>query len=344
MTDTSDRFISPIPQEDDPQFDLSLRPRRFADYVGQERIKSNLKVFVAAAKKRGEALDHMLFAGPPGLGKTTLAHIIAVELGVDIQVTSGPALDKKGDLAGILTNLKERDVLFIDEIHRLSPTIEENLYPAMEEYEFDLIVGEGAHARNVKLPIANFTLVGATTRTGLLTSPLRDRFGYHAQLEYYTAEEIETIVARSAKILGIACEEKGTQAIASRARGTPRVANRLLRRIRDYAEVEGDGVIDDHIAQYALDQLQVDVAGLDHMDRKYLSCIIEKFGGGPVGIETLSAALNEERDTLEDVYEPFLLQQGYLQRTPRGRIAGHKAYTHLGLKTPSKEDSQRRLF
>jgi len=277
---------------DDTQFDRSLRPQKFEDYEGQERIKSNLKVFETAAQKRGEALDHMLFAGPPGLGKTTLAHIIAEELGVDIQVTSGPALDKKGDLAGILTNLKERDVLFIDEIHRLNPTVEENLYPAMEEFDFDLIVGEGAHARNVKLPIAKFTLVGATTRSGLLTSPLRDRFGYHAQLDYYTGDELNSIVQRSAAILEIPCEPEGAQTIAMRARGTPRVANRLLRRVRDYAEVEGTGVIDHAIATYALEQLQVDVAGLDHMDRKYLRCLIEKFGGGPVGIETMSAALN----------------------------------------------------
>lgn len=344
MTDTSDRFISPVMLGDDTQFDRSLRPQKFEDYVGQERIKSNLKVFVTAAQKRGEALDHMLFAGPPGLGKTTLAHIIAEELGVDIQVTSGPALDKKGDLAGILTNLKERDVLFIDEIHRLNPTVEENLYPAMEEFDFDLIVGEGAHARNVKLPIARFTLVGATTRSGLLTSPLRDRFGYHAQLDYYTGDELTSIVQRSAEILDIPCEPKGAQTIAMRARGTPRVANRLLRRVRDYAEVEGNGVIDHAIANYALEQLQVDVAGLDHMDRKYLLCLIEKFGGGPVGIETMSAALNEERDTLEDVYEPFLLQEGYLQRTPRGRVAGHLAYSHLGLEAPKSGSNQGELF
>ncbi|HIA04771.1 MAG TPA: Holliday junction branch migration DNA helicase RuvB [Myxococcales bacterium] len=344
MTDTSDRFISPVDQEDDNRFDKSLRPLTFDDYVGQNHIKSNLRVFVSAAKKRGEALDHMLFAGPPGLGKTTLAHIIAEELGVAIHVTSGPALDKKGDLAGILTNLEAGDVLFIDEIHRLSPAIEENLYPAMEEYEFDIIVGEGAHARSVKLPIQQFTLVGATTRTGLLTSPLRDRFGYHAQLEYYAGDELTCIVRRSAGILGISCDSAGAETIAKRSRGTPRVVNRLLRRVRDYAEVEGDGSIEASIADYALEQLQVDVAGLDSMDRKYLHCLIEKFGGGPVGIETMSAALNEERDTLEDVYEPYLLQQGFLQRTPRGRIAGNKAYTHLGLKTPGGDSTQSKLF
>ena len=344
MTDTSDRFISPVTLDDDTRFDRSLRPQAFDDYVGQEDIKANLRVFVKAAKMRGEALDHMLFAGPPGLGKTTLAHIIAEELGVTIHVTGGPALDKKGDLAGILTNLEAGDVLFIDEIHRLSPALEENLYPAMEEYEFDIIVGEGAHARSVKLPIQQFTLIGATTRTGLLTSPLRDRFGFHAQLEYYTADELSSIVHRSAGILGIECDAEGAATIAKRSRGTPRVANRLLRRVRDYAEVEGNGAIDTGMADYALEKLRVDLFGLDAMDRKFLACIIEKFGGGPVGIETLSAALNEERDTLEDVYEPFLLQQGFLQRTPRGRVAGNKAYTHLGLDIPSADSKQKILF
>jgi Holliday junction DNA helicase RuvB len=331
MTETTNRFISPVELDDDVTFDRSLRPQSFDEYVGQERIIQNLRVFVTAAKNRGEALDHMLFAGPPGLGKTTLAHIIANELDVSLHITSGPVLDKKGDLAGLLTNLQPRDVLFIDEIHRLNPAVEENLYPAMEEYEFDLIVGEGAHARNVKLPLQPFTLIGATTRTGLLTSPLRDRFGFHAQLDYYTAPELETIASRSAKILDISCSIDGSKKIAERARGTPRVANRLLRRVRDFAEVDGTGEIDGTMAEYALQRVAVDKAGLDHTDRRYLSCIIEKFDGGPVGIETLSASLSEERDTLEDVYEPYLLQQGFIQRTPRGRIATARAYQHLGL-------------
>ena len=336
MADKSDRFISPVRLADDGAFDRSLRPRKFEEYVGQEKIVSNLKVFVRAAKARGEALDHVLFAGPPGLGKTTLAHIIAEELGVDLQQTSGPALDKKGDLAGLLTNLKAGDVLFIDEIHRLNPAVEENLYPAMEDFQFDIIVGEGAHARNVKLPIQRFTLVGATTRTGLLTSPLRDRFGFHAQLGYYTAEELQHIVHRSAEILSIACAPDGGAEIARRARGTPRIANRLLRRVRDFAEVEGQGRITHELALYALDRLEVDALGLDQMDRRLLSCIVKTFSGGPVGIETLSAALNEERDTLEDVYEPFLMQQGFMHRTPRGRVATARAWTHLGLEPPKE--------
>jgi len=344
--DTTDRFVSPIERPDDPGYDKSLRPKSFEEYVGQERILSNLRVFVKAARKRGEALDHMLFAGPPGLGKTTLAYIIGEELGVDVQVTSGPALEKKGDMAGILTNLKERDVLFIDEIHRLNPAVEENLYPAMEDFQYDLIVGEGAHARNVKLPLPPFTLVGATTRTGLLTSPLRDRFGFHAQLGYYTADELARIVQRSAEILKVPCDKEGSTESARRARGTPRIANRLLRRVRDYADVEGDGHISQAIAMYALDCLEIDARGLDHMDRRYLTCLIDKFTGGPVGIETMSAALNEERDTLEDVYEPYLLQEGFIKRTSRGRMATGRAYTHLGLTPPesTKPKPQRDLF
>ena len=331
MPDTSDRFISPVLHEEEQPFDRSLRPRQFDDYIGQEQVKANLRVFVEAAKRRGEALDHMLFAGPPGLGKTTLAHIIAEALGADLQVTSGPAIEKKGDLAGILTNLQAHDVLFIDEIHRLNPAVEENLYPAMEDFEFDIIVGEGPHARNVKLPLEPFTLVGATTRTGLLTSPLRDRFGFHAQLQYYSKAELATIVSRSSSILEVPIDQEGAVEIAGRARGTPRIANRLLRRVRDYAEVEGDGQITKAIAMYALDCLSIDPQGLDLMDRKYLTTMIEKFAGGPVGIETMSAALNEERDTLEDVYEPFLLQEGFIQRTSRGRVATPKAYKHLDL-------------
>ena len=343
--DHSERALSPSAKDDDQSLDLSLRPRDFTGYVGQERVISNLKVFVAAARKRGTALDHVLFAGPPGLGKTTLANIIAQELGADLQVTSGPAIDKKGDLAGILTNLKARDVLFIDEIHRLNPAVEENLYPAMEDFEFDIIVGEGAHARNLKLPLQPFTLIGATTRAGLLTSPLRDRFGFHAQLQYYSREELTRIVDRSARILAVECAADGAREIAARSRGTPRIANRLLRRVRDYAEVQGDGRISLAIAKYALDCLEIDPLGLDQMDRRYLGVMIEKFGGGPVGIETLSAALSEERGTLEDVYEPYLLQEGFIQRTPRGRTATPRAYTHLGLTPPKRaEPPQGDLF
>lgn len=343
--DFTDRFISPAEQDNESTFDRSLRPKTFKDYVGQERMVANLKVFVSAARKRGEALDHLLFAGPPGLGKTTIAYIVGEELGADVHATSGPALEKKGDLAGILTNLKERDVLFIDEIHRLNPAVEENLYPAMEDYQYDLIVGEGAHARNMKLPLPAFTLVGATTRTGLLTSPLRDRFGFHAQMLYYSPAELAQIVTRSAGILGIPCDTEGAEEIARRARGTPRIANRLLRRVRDFAEVEGDGHISQAIAMYGLDRLEIDRQGLDDMDRRYLRMLTEKFSGGPVGIETMAAALSEERDTLEDVYEPFLMQQGFLMRTSRGRVATPHAYTHLGLNPPPKKDQgQQTLF
>lgn len=338
--DTSDRFISPVEFEDDNSFDRSLRPQSFQEYVGQPKLIDNLRVFVKAAKQRGEALDHMLFAGPPGLGKTTLAYIIAEELDVGIHITSGPALEKKGDLAGLLTNLNERDVMFIDEIHRLNPAIEENLYPAMEDYQFDLIVGEGPHARNVKLPLQPFTLIGATTRTGLLTSPLRDRFGFHAQLDYYSHEELQRIVLRSAGILGIECSDSGGLEISKRSRGTPRIANRLLRRVRDFAQVDGTGIIDTEMAVYALTRLDVDQAGLDQVDRKYLACLIDKFEGGPVGVETLSAALSEERDTIEDVYEPYLLQEGFIKRTSRGRVATSRAYAHIGREmNPTKQQT-----
>lgn len=318
------------PQEE--AFDRALRPTTFDAYVGQERLKSNLKVFVTAARNRGEPLDHVLFYGPPGLGKTTLAHILAQEMNVGIRCTSGPVIEKKGDLAGMLTSLEERDILFIDEIHRLHATVEESLYPAMEDFRFDVLLGEGPHAQSISLNLKPFTLVGATTRTGLITSPLRNRFGLISRLEYYKVSELQRIVIRSAELLGTPIEKEGSRVIARRSRGTPRVANRLLRRVRDFAEVEGDGRITSEIADYALDQLEVDSLGLDPADRLYLETMILKFGGGPVGIETLSAALSEEKDTLEDVLEPYLLQQGFIERTPRGRVATPLAREHLGLK------------
>lgn len=339
-----DRTISPSPLQDDDRYDKTLRPQSFDDYVGQEELVANLRVFVTAARRRDEAVDHILFCGPPGLGKTTLAHIIANEMDADIVVTSGPAIERKGDLAGILTNLGPRDVLFIDEIHRLNAAVEENLYPAMEDFEFDLIIGEGSYARNMKISLPPFTLVGATTRTGLLTSPLRDRFGIINRLQYYTTESLTHIVKRSAAILDLPIAEQGAIAIARRARGTPRIANRLLRRVRDFAEVEGTGVIDESIAEHALNRLRVDAAGLDPMDRMYLETLIDKFSGGPTGVETLSAALSEERDTLEDVYEPFLIQEGFIQRTARGRVATVKAYQHLGKALPSSGGPQGNLF
>jgi len=330
-----DREITAVSRDDDAHFDRALRPRTFADYVGQKSLVENLAVFVKAATLRGEAVDHMLFSGPPGLGKTTLAHIIANETNANLVVTSGPAIERKGDLAGILTNLQPRDVLFIDEIHRLQAAVEENLYPAMEDFQFDLIIGEGTYARNMKIQLPPFTLIGATTRAGLLTSPLRDRFGIVARLEYYDVPELVTIVRRSAGLLEIPIDLAGAMEIARRSRGTPRIANRLLRRIRDFAEVEGRKVVDEEIARYALGRLKVDALGLDTMDRRYLETLIDFYGGGPAGVETMAAALSEERGTLEDVYEPYLIQEGFLQRTPRGRIATPKAYQHLG-KTPLK--------
>jgi len=318
-------------QEEEQRVDVSLRPRSLDDYIGQEPIKENLRIAIEAAKKRGDVLDHLLFCGPPGLGKTSLAHIIAREMGVNIRSTAGPAIERPGDLAAILTNLEEGDVLFIDEIHRLNHVVEEILYPAMEDFQLDLVVGQGPSARTIKLDLKRFTLVGATTRTGLLTSPLRDRFGATFRLDFYRVEELERIIRRSAAILGVVIDAAGTHEIARRSRGTPRIANRLLRRVRDFAQVRAGGVITREVAHGALALLEVDEAGLDKMDRFLLRTIMEKFDGGPVGLETLAAAVGEEKGTIEDVYEPYLIQEGYLSRTPRGRLATPLAYAHFGL-------------
>jgi len=326
-----DRIITGHKVTGEVEVERTLRPLRLSDYVGQERLKENLTVFVEAASARGEALDHILFHGPPGLGKTTLAHIIAREMGVQIRTTSGPVVEKPGDLAAILTNLEPRDVLFIDEIHRLSPAVEEILYPAMEDFKLDIIIGQGPSARTIKLDVAPFTLVGATTRSGLLTNPLRDRFGIMFHMEFYSVEELEQIVSRSASILNVLVDRDGAREIASRSRATPRVANRLTRRVRDFAQVRGTGRIDRETAQMALEMLDVDRSGLETMDRKYLETIIVKFDGGPVGIDTLAAALGEEKDTLEDVFEPYLVKEGFVDRTPRGRVATRHAYEHLKL-------------
>jgi Holliday junction DNA helicase RuvB len=330
-----ERIIEPEQNDDDVQLDRSLRPVRFEDFVGQDRIKENLRVFIEAAKGRHEALDHVLFCGPPGLGKTTLANIIAHELGVSIKATSGPVLERAGDLAAILTSLQEHDVLFIDEIHRLNRVVEEILYPAMEDFQLDIIIGQGPGARSIKLDVPRFTLVGATTRTGLLTSPLRDRFGVIDRLSFYAPEELRKIVQRSAGLLRTEIDAAAASEIARRSRGTPRIANRLLRRVRDFAQVQGDGTIMQDLVVSAMKRLEVDEKGFDQMDRRLLLTIIDKFEGGPVGLDTLAAALNEERDTLEDVYEPFLIQEGFLDRTPRGRQATRHAYEYFGKKKPS---------
>ncbi len=329
-----ERIIAPEQNDDDSQLERSLRPLRFDDFVGQDRIKENLQVFIEAAKGRGEALDHVLFCGPPGLGKTTLAHIIANELGVNIKTTSGPILERTGDLAALLTNLQERDVLFIDEIHRLNRVVEEILYPAMEDFQLDIIIGQGPGARSIKLDLTHFTLVGATTRTGLLTSPLRDRFGVIDRLNFYEPEELRKIIQRSADLLHTSIDPEAAAEIGRRSRGTPRIANRLLRRVRDFAQVQGNGAITPGLIATAMKKLEVDEKGFDQMDRKLLLTIIDKFGGGPVGLETLAAAINEEKDTIEDVYEPFLIQEGFLDRTPRGRQATRLSFEHFGRKRP----------
>ena len=337
------RIVTPARRADDA-LEASLRPKVLADFVGQSQARENLSVFIQAARARGEALDHVLFSGPPGLGKTTLAQIVARELGVNFRSTSGPVLAKAGDLAAILTNLEPRDVLFIDEIHRLNPAVEEILYPAMEDFELDLVIGEGPSARSVKIDLAPFTLVGATTRAGLVTQPLRDRFGIPVRLNFYTPDELLAIVARGARVLGFTLSADGAREIAHRARGTPRIAGRLLRRVRDFASVSGAASVDAALADAALTRLEVDAKGLDAFDRRYLSLIAEQFGGGPVGIETIAAALGEARDAIEDIIEPYLMQQGLVQRTPRGRLVTGAAYAHLGLAAPPQGAAQPQLF
>ena len=336
----TDEVLSPALLDEELKIDVTLRPRSLDEYIGQRNVKENLKVFIEATLRRNEALDHVLFYGPPGLGKTTLANIVSNELGVNIKSTSGPVIERPGDLAAILTNLEERDVLFIDELHRLSNCVEEVLYPAMEDYKLDLIIGQGPSARSVKIDIPRFTLIGATTRAGLLTSPLRDRFGVISHLDFYPPSDLQTIVLRSAQLLTIEIEPKGALEIAERSRGTPRIANRILRRVRDYAEVRADGIITKETAESALKMLEIDKKGFDKMDRKILSVIIDKYDGGPVGVDAMAAAVNEEKDTLEEVYEPYLIKEGFIKRTSRGRVATQIAYEHLGRKlSPEKQES-----
>jgi len=337
---TEERMISPKLKEEEVVLDVSLRPRRLADFIGQDRIKENLKIVIEAARGRGEALDHVLFYGPPGLGKTTLAHCVATEMNVNIKVTAGPAIERAGDLAAILTNLRQGDVLFIDEVHRLGRAIEETLYPAMEDFALDIIIGKGPSARSLRLKLPHFTIIGATTRLALITSPLRARFGVVYRVDFYDQPAMEAIVRRSARILGVGIDEGGVREIARRARGTPRVANRLLKRVRDYAQVRAEGRITEAVARKALAMLEVDELGLDDIDRRVLSTIIEKFNGGPVGLDTIAAALSEESDTIMDVVEPYLLQLGFLNRTPRGRVATRRAYEHLGIRFEEKPGQQ----
>lgn len=339
-----ERVVSGAPVTEEERIENSLRPQVLDDFIGQEKLKANLKVFIEAAKKRGQALDHCLFYSPPGLGKTTLAHIISREMGGNMRSTSGPVLERVGDLAAILTNLAEGDVLFIDEIHRMNHLVEESLYPVMEDFELDIIIGQGPSAKTIKLPVPRFTLVGATTRAGLLSSPLRDRFGIINHLNFYTPEELQLIVKRSSHILGVAIDQEGVEEIARRSRGTPRIVNRLLRRVRDFADVRAEGRITQTVARESLDALEVDKAGLDKMDRLLLETIIGKFSGGPVGVDTLAVAISEEVDTITDVYEPFLIQAGFVSRTARGRVATVHAYHHLGLQPPKKAGEQSDLF